>query len=258
MDKNTENKIRYYKSYTDDFMETKNQNYRIPEHYKWVHKNFIYGMWEVFVYILAKIFSFVYCKLILHIRYENRKAIKQCKKTGFFLYGNHTQPMGDAFSPVIAVSPKRIHVVVSAANLGIPVLGKILPAMGAMPVPENISQMKKFFLAIQTRISQKRCVVIYPEAHLWPWYTGIRPFAGTSFKFPVEQHKPSFCMTTTYQKRKDRKKPGITVYIDGPFYPDKNLPKKKQAQKLCDDISNCMKERSKNSNYSYIEYMKEE
>ena len=56
--------------------------------------------------------------------------------------------------------------------------------------------------AIKKRIEQKKCVVIYPEAHVWEYYTKIRPFPSTSFKFPVNCDVPAFCMTTTYYKRK--------------------------------------------------------
>ena len=71
----------------------------------------------------------------------------------------------------------------------------------------------------------KKCVVIYPEAHVWKYYTKIRPYPSTSFKFPVHCNVPAFCMTTTYYKRKLGKKPGIVVYIDGPFMLDNNLTK---------------------------------
>ena len=63
-------------------------------------------------------------------------------------------------------------------------------------------------------------------------------------------------MTTTYQKRKLGKRPKITIYIDGPFYPD-NLPtRKEQAISLRDKVYNQMTIRSKNSTYSYIKYEK--
>ena len=105
-------------------------------------------------------------------------------------------------------------------------------------------------------LEQKHCVSIYPEAHLWPYYTGIRQFPETSFKFPVNENKPSFTITTTYQKRKHRKKPRVTLFVDGPFWPDKTLSKKERAKKLHDEIYNTMVERSKNSTYDYVIYKK--
>ena len=92
---------------------------------------------------------------------------------------------------------------------------------------------------------------------MWEYYTKIRPFTSTSFKFPVNCNVPSFCMTTTYYKRKFGKKPGIVVYIDGPFISDNNLTKKENEEKICKEIYECMQNRSKNSTYEYIKYERE-
>ena len=74
---------------------------------------------------------------------------------------------------------------------------------------------------------------IYPEAHIWPYYTKIRPFKNVSFAYPVNLEKPVYCMTNTYQsygKKKDKIK--IINYIDGPFYANKELSTKEQKRKL--------------------------
>ena len=104
---------------------------------------------------------------------------------------------------------------------------------------------------------EKKCVVIYPEAHVWPYYTGIRPFPASSFRFPVECGAPVFVMTTTYQKRKTGRTPKAKIYVDGPFWPDDSLKKKERQQHLRDQVYACMTERSKNSTYDYIRYVKE-
>lgn len=121
---------RYYKTFSDDFVESKNQNYKLPSNYKWIHKNKIYHFLSKIVYIIAYIFSFFYCKFVLHVSIKNRKILKENKDKGYFVYGNHTQPIGDAFLPALVCSPKHIYTVVSPANLGIPILGKLLPIMG--------------------------------------------------------------------------------------------------------------------------------
>ena len=77
-----------------------------------------------------------------------------------------------------------------------------------------------------------------------------------SFRYPVEENKPVFCFTTTYQKRKFSKLPKVTVYIDGPFFPDANLSLKDNRKKLRDLVYETMLERSKNSTYEYAHYIK--
>lgn len=128
--------------------------------------------------------------------------------------------------------------------------------LGALPIPDTIKNMKEFIQAIETRINQKKCVVIYPESHVWPYYTNIRPFNNGAFKFQVNQNAPAFCITTTYYKRKFGKKPGIKVYVDGPFMVDESLNKKQNIEKLSKEIHECMTNRSKESTYEYVEYKK--
>ncbi len=45
-------------------------------------------------------------------------------------------------------------------------------------------------------------MTIFPEAHVWPYYTGIRPFGEAAFHYPVATGKPVYTMTVTYQRRR--------------------------------------------------------
>lgn len=250
---NKEEKVYYYKSYNQDFIESKNQNYKLKENYKWIKENKFYEICSSIVYGIAYIFSFFYCKFFLHIKIQNKEILKNYKKQGYFIYANHTQPFGDVFIPAY-VSRKRIYTVVSQANLGVAGIGPLLPMLGALPIPDRIKDMKKFWDAINKRIEQKKCIIIYPEAHVWPYYTKIRTFSTAAFKYPIQANTASFSMTTTYFKRKYGKKPGIMIYLDGPFIPDKNLNKKENEEKICEEIYKNMVNRSKNSTYEYIKY----
>jgi 1-acyl-sn-glycerol-3-phosphate acyltransferase len=245
---------RYYSSFDEDFSKSKNQDYVLPQNYKWLRTSLPFRFASAALYSLALLISSVYCRLFLHIRFKNRKILKETLKTGAFIYANHTQPIGDVFTPALACFPNRIYTLVSPANLGIPVIGRILPHLGALPIPHGIHKLKELRQAVEYRANQNKCIVIYPEAHVWEYCTMIRPFSETSFTFPVKYRKPVYCMTTTYQKRKFGKKPSATVYIDGPFEASPGLSAKEQSKELHDTVERCMKERSRESNCSYIKY----
>ena len=115
--------------------------------------------------------------------------------------------------------------------------------------------MKNFLNYIEYRISKNNSITIYPEAHIWPYYTKIRPFKSVSFKYPVKLDKPVFCITNTYQRRKNDKVQ-IVSYIDGPFYKDDSLSPKEAQEDLRNRVYEQMVERSKNSNIEVIEYKK--
>lgn len=243
-------KIRYYTAYTDDFVETRDQDHKVPIHYPWIPNAFLSGL----IYGLAIVFSSVYLPLFLHVRYKNSKILRAGQKTGAFIYCNHTQPFGDVFLPALPAFPGRIYTVVSPANLGIPVIGKLLPYLGALPIPDSISGLKQFTTVMERRLAKKRYITIFPEAHVWEYYTGIRPFSESAFKYPVKFDKPVYCMTVTYQKRRFGKRPATVVYVDGPFYADKNTSPRQQATQLRDQVYDRMRSRSRNSNCDYIQY----
>ena len=98
--------------------------------------------------------------------------------------------------------------------------------------------------------------MIYPEAHIWPFYTKIRPFTESSFRYPIQNKCPVMCFTNTYQKRKLGKKAKIVTYIDGPFYADSSLKGKAQKVELRNRVYDAMVERSRNNTLVLATYIK--
>lgn len=246
-------KIRYYNSPTDDFVTTRDQNMRLPDDYEWIRRDVPARILSALSYGAALVISSVWCRIFLHVRFKNKKILKKATG-GAFIYGNHTQPVGDVFDPALASFPRRIYTVVSPANLAIPVIGRILPYLGALPIPDTLAGMRRFNAAISERIAEGKNIVIYPEAHVWEYYTGIRPFPDTAFTFPVRLSKPAFAMTVTYRKRRAGKKPAAVICFDGPFYPDASLPPRERARALHDEVARAMTARSQESDCEYIKY----
>ena len=153
--------------------------------------------------------------------------------------------------------PKRNFLIVNPVNISLKGTGTLVEMLGAMPIPSNKSAMKNFLNAIKQKTNKGYAITIYPEAHIWPYYTKIRPFKDVSFKYPVQLEKPAFCITNTYQSYgRNNQKIKIVSYIDGPFFPSKELTLKEQQKELRNKIYNCMDERSKNSNIEHIKYIK--
>lgn len=249
---------RYYKEITDDFEESADQNFKLPTDYKWIRTDFFSKALSFIIYTFAVVFSSLYCPLFLHMKIKNKREIKKKMrkvKNGCFIYCNHTQPFGDVFIPALCVLPKRIYTVVSPANYGIPVIGKILPYLGALPTAQTLNGIKELEKAIEQRLSKNHPVVIFPEAHVWEYCSFVRPFPATSMKLPVKYDKPTFTLTVTYQKSKVFKKPKAVVFMDGPFYGEGNT-KKEKVNNLHKQVFTTMTNRAELSTQSYIEYKK--
>ncbi|MCD7807245.1 MAG: 1-acyl-sn-glycerol-3-phosphate acyltransferase [Lachnospiraceae bacterium] len=246
--------VRYYKTFQDDFVESPDQNFALTDHYVWIRTGLTARIARSLLYAVGCLFGWIYGKLVLRLRIIREVDLKKFSDTGAVVYGNHTQPVGDVFIPALVCAPKRCYTVASPANLGIPVIGSLLPWMGALPVPDNRKKMKEFLSAVQQRLQEKNCVIVYPEQHVWPYCTFIRPFSATAFDYAVRNKVPAFCMTTTYQRRRFSKKPGITVYLDGPFYAEESLSFKEQKEMLRNQVYSCMCKRSEQNTCRYIEY----
>ena len=174
------------------------------------------------------------------------------------IYANHTNPFHDVFGPAIAAD-RRIFTIISPVNLKIPGIGKVLPYIGGLPLGKTTEEKKAFNEAADERLKQKKVLVIYPEAHVWPYATKVRKFpAGDrSFKYAVRNNLPIFTMTTTYHKRKDKKRgdlPRMDVYIDGPFWPDAALSEDENRAKLAKEAYDSMVKYSKKNSYEYFQY----
>ena len=254
---NQENKkiIYYTDELNDEFSEAVITPKKIDSSWKYINdspfKKFTHFFWyRVVATPLARIFL----KLKFKHKIIGRELLPKDRANGFFIYGNHTQDIADALIPSMLCFPKNVYVIVHPNNVSMPFLGRITPSMGALPLPEDMGGFKNLLSAVKKRVFDGNVVCIYPEAHIWPYYTKIRPFTDDSFGYPVNQKKPVYCFTNTYQLVKNKVR--IVTYIDGPFLPDETKSRVEQKKELRNKVYETMCERSKNNNVSVIEYIR--
>lgn len=251
-------KVLYYSDeLNEDFSGTHIEHKELPENYQYFNDGFWGKIRRFFIYhVIAKPVIFITNRIIRGVKYVNRKCTKPYKKQGCFLYGNHTTMVVDAFSPTYISFPRSADIVVNSDAVNIKGLRTLVKTLGGMPIPLGFRRLPELTAALEESIRRKHWVAIYPEAHIWHYYTGIRDFTSVSFSYPVKLNTPVFCYTLTYQKRKIGKSPKRVCYVDGPFFPDKELPRKQAMQKLRDEFHSTMSARAKNSNCEVIKYIK--
>jgi len=258
--KSDERKVIYYSDELNDEFSSAQITPRV------VDRNFRYfhgRQWDLCSLAVQNVLSmpvkFLYAKLKFRLQFVGREKLKSYKNKGYFIYGNHTQPFADTFIPSLGNFPKRNFFIVNPENISMPGLGTLVEMLGAIPIPCDLGGMKNFIGSVEDKIKRNDSVTIYPEAHIWPYYTGIRPFKAVSFQYPVKLKCPVFALTNTYHRRgRDGGKVKIITYIDGPFFADEALNPREARQKLRDQVYRCMEERSKSSDYEYIEYRRKE
>lgn len=250
-------KIIYYDDeLNNEFSSAKINPITIDENYKYEH-NFL---WNLCSFVLQNFLSMPIKMLYAKIKFKHtiigKEKFKECKKRGYFIYANHTQEFADTFFPSLSNYPKRNFFIVNPENISMKGLKHLVELLGAIPVPGNIKSTKRFKEIINKYINKEYSITIYPEAHIWPYYTKIRPFKDVSFKYPVELNVPIYTITNTYCLNKGKIQ--IKSYVDGPFFPDIKLSKKDAQSNLRNIAYKTMCERAKESSYEHIKYIKKQ
>ena len=249
-------RIVFHDEKNDEFSTAEIEPKKIDGLYRYERTDGIRIIPHIFWYrCVAVPLAFCFLKFKFRHKIVGREKLKEAKGKGYFIYGNHTQIIADALIPTFICFPRDASVIVHPNNVSMPFLGRITPYMGALPLPEGMEATRNFNAIIKKRIDEKRAVFIYPEAHIWPYYTRIRPFGDESFIYPVKHGTPVFCFTNTYQKKGRREHPQLVSYVDGPFYPDEALPPRERRRKLREQVYAAMCKRAESSDVTWIEYV---
>ncbi|MBR3269712.1 1-acyl-sn-glycerol-3-phosphate acyltransferase [Candidatus Saccharibacteria bacterium] len=259
-----EERVFYYESEEDDPIKTEGQERHekitLPKGYEYIPKNPFVKLYARTLFFFFWVFGQWYERHYWKAKFYGREKLKKARGKGYVMYANHTNPFHDVFGPAL-VANRKIYTVISAVNLKIPGIGPMLPMIGGIPLGTNDKEKKAMNEAVDIRLKkQKKCLVIYPEAHVWPYATSIRKFpaGGKSFKYAVRNDLPVFTMTTTYHKRKNSKRtlPRMDIYVDGPFWPDPKLSDEENQNMLAEKAYESMKKYAKKNTYEYFKYIK--
>lgn len=251
--------IYYEDLLNDDFAGTKIKHKPLPARFRYVHNDpFSIVIGFVLYYFIAIPILWCYAKISRGVKISGKKNIRSLKRQAVFFYGNHTQ-IEDAWIVQAFFRLRRSCIIADQDATSIPGIRYLLKLLGCLPVPETPSEHEKFVAAIQYHVKKRHGIVIYPEAHIWPYCTRIRPFGEAAFTYPAELNVPVVPFCVTYRKRKVFKNasPRMTVHIGKPIYPDmgKSIPERKQI--LRDRVYDYMVDKSaEDENVEWVRYVK--
>ena len=255
-----ESKTIYYSDETtDDFAGTHIKTKPLRDDYRYMKLSHLWRLGAAVLYrMIAQPLVFLFIKLVYMQRFENRDVLRSLKKSGAYIYANHTNGALDAFVPNLLCWRKRCYIIVGPDAMSINGLNNILEMLGAIPLGSTRQQKLEMHSCVSGRVKQGALVTIYPEAHIWPYYTGIRPYPDASFTYPAHDKSPVYALTNCYQRRRFGRFPKVVSYVDGPFYPDLSLSIPERKQKLREQCHSAMCIRAeKFSTYQYIAYCKQ-
>ena len=253
--------IYYSDELNEDFAATSGiKRRKIDENFDYFRENniFVKIISDFLYYIIAKPIVYLILKIVYHVKFINKKVMKKRGKKGCFIYSNHTNYLPDA-SLNSLIHPGRNYIIVGSQVVNIKGITNLVQDLGGIPLGDTIEAKIHFLKCIDKKLKQNASITIYPEAHIWPYYTKIRNFSVDSFRYPLKNNTPVFASTTCYTKKKHSIRPKIIQVIDGPFYVDTSLSKEETMLKLRNQVYKAMVEATdKYSDYEYFKYIKKD
>ena len=261
MKKEKEPKVIYYSDeLNDDFADNGIKANKVDNTFRYTNTSLLFRINSFLLrYLFAIPILWLVNVIFFRPKVKNKGLLKQLKKTGYYMYANHVLSFDPVVLPVMT-QPGKAAVIIAGHEL-FSINGLVtwlVRHFYAIPTPNMDIEMTENFKNCLTYHTKKRHrVLIYPEAHIWPYYNGIRNFRSASFRYPVDDEVPIVVATTTFKKRKGNRKPKPIIYLDGPFYPNTELSYHDQIQDLRNRAYEAMKWRAgQEDNYPYIKYIK--
>ncbi len=251
----------YHNPLEDDFAGTDIKSKPLPKNYRYLVRDpFSIAFGFLFYWVIAKPILWVVGKVFFGIKVKGKKNLRGIRHRGVFFYSNHTQILDGWAIQTYVATMKRTYIVANQDATSIPGIRHLVKMLGCLPVPLTHDESIKFQDAVDKLIKRRKAISIYPEAHIWPYCTHIRPFKDDSFVYPAELLAPVIATCVTYRRRKIFKNlpPKITIHVSKPFYPNmnKSIPERKAS--LRKKVYEYMLDMScENENYEYIEYVYE-
>lgn len=248
-------KTFYYKDeVNDDFAKTHLKRPNIDENYKFIRSNKVNNFFSALLYYIICVPILATVSKIDGVKVKGRYKLKAFRNKPIFIYANHTSYLDSFVIQSLVCGYKRTNIIGYSDATTIPIAKHIARAAGYLPIPSTPKATAKFLDAIRYYTEHNQNILIYPEAHIWPTYTKIRPFLKTSFHYPAKLHVPVIPIVTVYRKSKLSKHPKMTLVVGDPIYPIDDLNDNENKQYLRDSCYEQMRKIS--SFYNQYEYHK--
>lgn len=187
------------------------------------------------------------------LRFSNRQALKP----GCYIYFNHTHWL-DAVLPYLLCFPKRAWVVAGPTAFSMPGVRHLAALLGGVPLNTSPDGKRAFRAFLSQQIARGGCVAIYPEAHEWPYFNGVRHFSQFSFTYPIRTNATVFGCLVSYRRRPilASRAPHLTATLSQPIEPTSWMSADDPKSQARDAVYQFMVDTAKATNsYAWVHYL---
>lgn len=204
----------------------------IDENYNFINKNIFFRIWSRLLRRVGIIFLGPWIKRRYRLKIVGKENIKLVRRKGVMVTVNHVHNFDNVLVGSRLLRHRKCYFITLKDNINMPFLGFMLRSLGGIPIPTNRHAMPMFENTIDELLKKKKAIIICPEASLWPYYRGIRPFKKGAFRFAARNDVPVLPVVISFRRklRKKQAKRGkikykyyFTVFVGKPLYADENL-----------------------------------
>ena len=213
----------------------------IDENYNFVNKNIFFRFFSFILRCIAVFFMGPWIKHRYKLEIIGKENIKLVKRKGVIVTVNHVHNFDNLLVGTRILNKRKCYFITLKDNINMPIVGFFLRSLGGIPIPSNLKAMPSFERSINQLLNKKKAIIICPEASLWPYYRGVRPFKKGAFRFAVNNSTPVLPVVISFRRKlrkkhakkgKEKYKYFFTVHIGKPLEADTTLEKRKQAVEL--------------------------
>ncbi len=206
----------------------------ITESYPFVSNNIFFKLWAAILRRCGIIFLGPYIKHKYRLKIIGKINTKTVKKQGVIVTINHVHDFDNLLVATRILKHRKCYFLTLKSNINMRGIGYILKLAGGIPIPTNIRAIMTFGKSVEKLLKNKKAIMVCPEASLWPYYRGIRPFKKGAFYFAVKSEVPVLPVVILFRQKakkhshskKNKFKYYFTVKVGKPLYPDTTLSNK--------------------------------
>lgn len=204
----------------------------IGENYNFLNKNIFFRLWSRLLRRVGIIFMGPWIKRRYKLKIVGKENIKLVRRKGVIVTVNHVHNFDNLLVGTRLLNHRKCYFITLKDNINMPFVGFLLRSFGGIPIPTDRHALPAFEKSISELLKKKKAIIICPEASLWPYYRGIRPFKKGAFRFAARNNAPVLPVVISFRRklRKKQAKRGnikykyyFTVFVGKPLYANENL-----------------------------------
>ncbi|MDD5603808.1 MAG: lysophospholipid acyltransferase family protein [Eubacteriales bacterium] len=188
--------------------------------YSYECNNVFFLIFALFIRMLALAVIPVWAKAVSGYRISGRQNLRKVRGSGVVIIANHVHHLD---APLICGCMNRFRktrIISLSENFDIPVVGKLIRALGAIPLGGDFAGRQKFNKTIEKLLKKKKHVLFFAEGALWPYYKGIRPFRSGGFRFAARLGVPVLPVVIVFEGMKVGGREKLRLHVGRPLMPE--------------------------------------